>query len=319
MIFSLSPACYTLSQSMFDVLIIGGGPAALAAAVYIARQKLSFVMIAPQIGGQVSWSSDVENYLGFHLLDGAELVKRFRTHLEDYKSNFALKEGESVSKLEKTGVGFRAETTKGDSYEARTVLIATGSEHRALDVPGEKKLYGRGVTYCATCDGPLFRDKVVFVIGGGNSAMDAALLLEKYAERVTIITVNKELKGDEIMQKKINASAKIKVKAQTKVQEVLGETRVTGIKLTAPDGSERVELADGILIEIGLVPASQMVDFVAKDKRGQIVVSKTNATNVEGIWAAGDVTDVTQKQIAVAVGEGSKAALSIIQYLQTTA
>lgn len=304
---------------MFDVLIIGGGPAALAAAVYIARQKLSFAIIAPQIGGQVSWSSDVENYLGFHLLDGVELVKRFRMHLEDYKSNFTLKEGESVTKLEKTGVGFRADTSTGESYEAKTVLIATGSEHRALDVPGEKKLYGRGVTYCATCDGPLFRDKAVFVIGGGNSAMDAALLLEKYAERVTIITVNKELKGDEVMQKKIAASSKIKVKVQTKVQEVLGETKVTGIKIVAPDGSERVEVADGILIEIGLVPASQMVDFVAKDKRGQIIVSKTNATNVEGIWAAGDVTDVTQKQIAVAVGEGAKAALSIIQYLQTTA
>jgi alkyl hydroperoxide reductase subunit F len=303
---------------MFDVLIVGGGPAALAAAVYIARQKLSFIMVAPQIGGQVSWSSDVENYLGFHLLDGVELVKRFRTHLEDYQSNFTLKEGETVSKLEKIPQGFRALTTNDQVYEAKTVLIATGSQHRALDVPGEKKLYGRGVTYCATCDGPLFRDKVVFVIGGGNSAMDAALLLEKYAERVTIITVNNELKGDEIMHKKINASSKIKVKVQTKVQEVLGETKVTGIKLVAPDGSERVEVADGVLIEIGLVPASQMVDFVAKDKRGQIVISKTNATNVEGVWAAGDVTDVTQKQIAVAVGEGAKAALSIIQYLQTT-
>lgn len=304
---------------MFDVLIIGGGPAALAAAVYIARQKRSFALIAPEIGGQVSWSADIENYLGFHLLDGVELVKRFRTHLEDYKSDFMLNEGERVAKLEKTGEGFRAQTDSGQIYDAKTVLIATGAEHRALDVPGEKKLYGRGVTYCATCDAPLFRDKVVFVIGGGNSAMDAALLLEKYAERITIITVNKELKGDEIMQKKINASSKIKVKAQTKVQEVLGETKVTGIKLVAPDGVERVEIADGVLIEIGLVPASQLVDFVAKDKRGQIIVAKNNATNVEGIWAAGDVTDIAQKQIAVAVGEGAKAALSIIQYLQTTA
>jgi alkyl hydroperoxide reductase subunit F len=149
--------------------------------------------------------------------------------------------------------------------------------------------------------------------------MDAALLLEKYASRVTVVTVNAELKGDEIMQKKIKASSKIKVKASTKVSEILGERQVTGIKVRAADGSEAVELTDGVFIEIGLVPASQMVDFVAKDKRGQIIVSKTNATNVEGIWAAGDVTDITQKQIAIAVGEGAKAALSIINYFQTKA
>lgn len=302
---------------MFDVLIIGGGPAALAGAVYLARQKHSFALIAPTIGGQVSWSSDVENYLGFHLLDGVELVKRFRAHLEDYQQAFVLKEGETVTALEKTDTGFRATTATGQTYDGKTVLLATGSEHRALNVPGEKKLYGRGVTYCATCDAPLFRNRVVFVIGGGNSAMDAALLLEKYADRVTVVTVNASLKGDEIMQKKINTSSKIRVKPLTKVIEIMGEKNVTGIKLQTMDGAESIEVADGVCIEIGLVPASQMVDFVAKDKRGQIIVSKTNATNVEGIWAAGDVTDVTQKQIAVAVGEGAKAALSIIQYFQT--
>ncbi len=301
---------------MFDVLVLGGGPAAISAAVYLARQKLSFIVIAGTFGGQAAWSADVENYLGFHLLDGVELTKRFRQHLQDYKDAFTLKESENVTKVEKIPQGFRAISEAG-TYEGKTVLIATGSKHRALNVPGEVDLYGKGVTYCAACDAPLFRDKVTFVIGGGNSAMDAALFLEKYAERVTIITVNDELKGDEVMRKKIMASKKIRVETQTKVLEIMGKKKVSGIKLADAQQNERVEVGDGVFIEIGLVPASQMIDFVAKDKRGQIIVDKNNLTNVEGIWAAGDVTDVMQKQISVAVGEGSKAALSIIQYFQT--
>lgn len=301
---------------MFDVIIVGGGPAGLAAAVYLARQKFNFLMLAGDVGGQTLLSSDIENYLGFHLLNGQDLAKKFREHLADYKDTFTLKEGEPVKKVEKMDGGFRCVTEKA-TYEGKALLIATGTKHRELNVPGEKAFYGKGVTYCAACDAPLFRDKVVYVIGGGNSAMDAALFTEKYAARVVMISINPELGGDDVMKAKVLASKKIQVRGATKTTKVVGETFVTGIGLIGPDGKERVEPCEGIFIEIGLVPVADFIDFVAKDKRGQIIADKMNATNVERVWAAGDVTDVTEKQIAVAVGEGSKAALSIVKYFQT--
>jgi alkyl hydroperoxide reductase subunit F len=301
---------------MFDVVIVGGGPAGMAAAVYLARQKLSFVLLSANLGGQTLLSSDVENYLGFHLLNGVDLTKKFRQHLEDYKDAFVLKENEPVKKIEKMDGRFRIRTDQGD-YEVKTVLIASGTKHRALNVPGEKEFYGKGVTYCAACDTPLFRDKVVTVIGGGNSALNAALFAEKYASKVTVISVNAELQGDDVMKAKVLASPKIKVYGSTKTTKIVGNSVVTGIGLMGSDGTEREEKTDGVFIEIGLTPVCEFIDFVEKDRWGQIIVDKRNATNVEGIWAAGDVTDITEKQISVAVGEGSKAALSIINYLQT--
>lgn len=301
---------------MFDTFIVGGGPAGLAAAVYLARQKFSFALCTGNIGGQALLSDDVENYLGFHLMNGNGLVKHFQDHLQDYKDAFELKEGEEVRKIEKTDQGFRIKTDKAD-YETRTVLIGTGTKHRKLNVPGEDLLYGHGVTYCANCDSPLFKDKIVYVIGGGNSAMDAALFVAKYATKVGLVFVNPTLQGDETMQQKIKADPKMKLYPSTKTTRILGKEQVVGIELMGTDGKAFSEKTDGVFIEIGLQPITDFIDFVAKDRFQQIVVDKFNATNVEGIWAAGDVTDITEKQISVAVGEGSKAALSIIKYLQT--
>lgn len=305
---------------MYDVIIIGGGPAGLAAAIYLARQKMKFILLAGDVGGQTLLSSEVDNYLGFHLIDGVQLVGEFKKHLADYKDAFELREGEAVTKAEAIDGGFRVTTDKG-SYDARTVLVATGEKHRELNVPGEKELYGRGVTYCATCDAPLFGGKDVTVVGGGNSAMDAALFLEKYATHVTIMTVNKELSGDAVMKNKCVTSQKISVISNAKALRILGleQNRVTGIEYQTADGSAQTKATDGVFIEIGLVPVSGFIDIVQKDRWGQIVVDKYNATSVPGIWAAGDVTDVTEKQIAVAAGEGSKAALQIIKWFQTQA
>ena len=302
---------------MFDVLIIGGGPAALAAAIYFARQKMSFVILTENIGGQTLLSSDVENYLGFHLLDGNALVKKFREHLADYTNAFTLREQEPVTNLESINGLFRATTVKG-WYDGKTVLIATGTKHRELGVAGEREYYGKGVTYCAACDAPLFREKVVTVVGGGNSAMDAALFTEKYAKRVALVTINGDLSGDEGMKHKVRSSQRITIAVSTKTTKIIGEKVVTGIGLVGADGRERIEQTDGVFIEIGLQPVVDFVGMVAKDRWGQIVIDKHNATSVPGIWAAGDVTDVTEKQIAVAVGEGSKAALEIVRYFQTT-
>ncbi|MCC7357451.1 FAD-dependent oxidoreductase [Candidatus Uhrbacteria bacterium] len=301
---------------IYDCIVIGGGPAALAAAIYLARQKISFLMIAGTIGGKTLWSASVENYLGFHLLSGIDLVKKFQEHLMDYQENFTLKQDEHVEKIVKELMGFRVHSDKG-VYSTRTILVATGQENRKLNVPGEKEFYGHGLTYCATCDGPLYRNRIVHVIGGGNSAMDAALLLEKYAEHVTIVTLNAELSGDALMKQRCLESKNISVLTKTRTTKITGTKFVEGIGLVGQDGIEHVELSQGIFIEIGQIPNTGFISGVETDRVGQIIVDTQNRSSLRGLWAAGDVTNVTEKQIAIAVGEGSKAALDIIKQLQS--
>jgi alkyl hydroperoxide reductase subunit F len=309
---------------MYNAIIIGAGPAGLAAAVYFARQKMKFLILTGHVGGQMIWSSDIEDYLGFHLLNGQDLVKQFRAHLADYEGTYELHEGEHVTNIQKSppsegGVeGVFQIVTEKSSYESKSVLIVTGTKRRELGVPGEKEFYGKGVTYCATCDAPLFKGKKVFVIGGGNSAMDAALFAEKYATDVSIITINAELKGDPVMLSKIVANPRIHVLALTKTTKIIGNSFVTGIGYSGEDGIEHEEACQGVFIEIGLMPSTGFADIVEKDQWKQIVIDKRNNTSVPGIFAAGDCTDVADKQIGIAVGEGSKAALELIKYLQTS-
>lgn len=298
---------------MYDAVIIGAGPAGMAAAIYLARQKLNFVVISKNVGGQTLWSSEVGNYLGFHMLPGAELVKMFKNHMADY--DIDIREGEEVKKVEKNNHGFRVISDKGE-YEAKTVLVATGEKNRELGVPGEKKFYGKGLTYCATCDAPLFKDKEAAVIGGSNSAMEAALFAAKYSKQVYIVTINPELQGESLLIDRIDRHEKIDIIANAQATEIIGDKFVTGIKYKQ-GGKEKKLAVGGVFVEVGLMPVSDFIDFVEKDRWREIMVDKNNATNVEGVWAAGDVTDVTEKQIAVAVGEGSKAALQMIKYIET--
>lgn len=300
---------------MYDVLLLGGGPAGMSAAIYLARQKLKIVMLTGDIGGQVIWSSDVENYLGLHQLSGVQLVQRFQKHLDDYRKAIDIKENEKVTKIDRIEGGFRA-TTENGTYDGKAVLIATGAQHRTLHVSGEKELTNRGVTYCATCDAPLFKDKVVYVIGGGNSAMDAALFGAKYAKEVHLLTINDELQGDASLKRNCLKNPGITVHVKAKTISFEGRERLEKIVYETPEG-EVIAATDGAFIEVGLMPNSGFIDFVEKNRWNEIVVDKQNSTNVEGVFAAGDVTDVTEKQIAVSVGEGSKAALSIIKYLMT--
>lgn len=288
----------------------------MAAAIYLARQKLKIVMFTGKLGGQVVWSSDVENYLGLHQLTGVQLVQRFQKHLEDYRQVIEIRENEKVVSIERVSGGFQATTSKG-SEQGKALLIASGAMHRMLNVPGEKELTSKGVTYCATCDAPLYKDKVVYVIGGGNSAMDAALFASKYSREVHLLTINEELQGDLMMRKACLANPKIVIHTESKTVRFEGRDQLEFITYQER-GEEHRARADGAFVEIGLTPTSGFIDFVAKNQWQEIIVDKHNATNVEGVFAAGDVTDVTEKQISVAVGEGSKAALSVIKYLMTT-
>ncbi len=288
----------------------------MAAAVYLARQKINFLLLAGDIGGQTLWSSEVENYLGFHMLNGQELVEKFQEHLKDYKDEFTMKTGEFVSDVAKIKSGFRVKTSK-DEYQTKTVLVATGTKHRELKVHGEKEFYGKGVTYCATCDAPLFRDKKVVIVGGGNSAMEAALFLIKYTDKITIMSIDPELHGDEVLIDKVKAEPAIRFIGQAKVQAITGDKMVNGIKYKDAHDKDIHESTEGVFIEIGLTPVTDYINIVDKNQWNEIIVDKANATSLKGVWAAGDCTDITEKQIAVAVGEGSKAALQIIKYLQS--
>lgn len=300
-------------DKVYDLIIVGAGPAGITAAVYAARQKLDLLVIAKDVGGQAIWSSDIENYTGYQLVTGVELVGKFEEHLR--KFNVPLQVGEEVSDVTKKEQLFEVKTDKA-VYQSRTVIIASGKVPRLLGIPGEKEFRNRGVTYCATCDGPLFSNMDVAIIGGGNSALDATLQMMKIARKIYLIDTNPKLKGDAIMIDKVTQSDKVTVLTNTKTLEILGETMVKGI--VVEENAKRRQLdVQGIFIEVGFVPSSKVVSEIARNSANEIKVERGNTTNIPGIFAAGDVTDVADKQIIIAAGEGAKAAISAFKYLNT--
>lgn len=296
---------------MLDLIIVGAGPAGITASIYAARKRLSFMVVSEDIGGQTAWSGDIENYTGYQFITGPDLVAKFEEHMRKY--DIEVREGEVTLRLKRTGDRISVVTAKG-RYEAKAVIIASGKRSRELGVPGEKEFKNRGLTYCATCDGPLFSGKEVAVIGGGNSALDAALQLMKIAKFTYLINITSKLTGDPIMQEKVTASNIVKVLNDTQVTAIMGDKMVNKIKISK-DKKEEILPVQGVFVEIGLIPNSAFVKDVEKNKSGEIKVNAYNETNVPGIFAAGDVTDVPEKQIVIAAGEGSKAALGVFRYL----
>jgi len=296
---------------MFDLVIIGAGPAGIAASIYAARKKMKFLVIAKNVGGQAAWSGDIENYIGYQFITGPELVGKFEEHMRKY--NIELKENEEVIELKRRNDGVWVRTDKG-AYEAKTAIIASGKRSRELGVPGELEFKNRGLTYCATCDAPLFAEKDVAVIGGGNSALDAVLQLVQIAKHIYLINITSALGGDAIMREKVMNSKKVSILNGTRVTAVLGDKMVTGIKIEREGKEERLPV-QGIFVEIGLIPNSEFAKELEKNELGEINVDCRTETNIPGIFAAGDVTDVPEKQIIVAAGEGAKAALMAFRYL----
>ena len=296
---------------MYDLIIIGAGPAGITAGVYAARKKMNTLVVAKDIGGQAAWSSDIENYTGYQFITGTDLAAKFEEHMRKY--DLELRENEEVINLKREEDTVSVRSNKG-IYKARTVIIASGKKSRELNVPGEEKFKNRGLTYCATCDGPLFAGKAVAVIGAGNSALDAALQLMKISEHVYIINNTAELSGDAIMRDKLAVSKIVTVLNNTMVLEITGDKFVNGINIKK-DGIESSLSVQGVFVEIGLVPNADFAKGVDKNRFGEIRVDCRNQTNIPGIFAAGDVTDVPEKQIVIAAGEGAKAALSVNRYL----
>jgi len=315
-----SPSGGVASGSLYDVAIIGGGPAGMTAAIYCARKKLKVIMLTKDLGGQAAWSSDVENYLGFSMITGADLTKHFQDHVQEFSDEITLKFiTQGVTGVEKVTGGFSVKTGDGGEETARAVILASGKQPRKLGIDGEDEFLNKGVTYCAWCDGPLFKGKSVAIIGGGNSALDAALSVQKLAKEITIVNITGELTGDEVMIEKVVAAPNIRVLNNTQALAIAGDKIVRQLSLRdSASGLDKELAVDGVFIEIGSLPATELVKgFVELNKEGEIVIDRKNMTSQSGVFAAGDATDVYEKQIIIAAGEGAKAAIGCAQWLAT--
>jgi alkyl hydroperoxide reductase subunit F len=302
-----------MPEKCYDLIIVGAGPAGITAAVYAARKKLDVIVISRDIGGQASWSGDIENYTGWQFVTGPELTLKFEEHMKAF--GITARIPESIQSLELVG-GKAQVTTDRASYLARAVIIATGKRPRELQVPGEQEYKNRGVTYCATCDGPLFRDKPVAVVGGGNSALDAALQLLKICPRVYLIVQGGELIGEPVMREAVHQAANVEILHETEVRRIAGEQFVSRVDV-AVRGVPRTLAVQGVFVEIGLYPNADFRHALQLNQQREIIVDAFNKTSLPGVFAAGDVTNVPEKQIIIACGEGAKACLTAFRYIVT--
>ena len=296
-------------------MIIGGGPAGLCASVYAARKQLNMLLSSGDIGGQVNLTLGVENYLGYQFIEGIELIAKFQAQVAKFPVDQKI--GDKVARLEVIDKGFEATTEAGAAYQSKTVILATGKRPRQLGVPGEKELTGRGVTYCAICDGPIFAGQRVAVVGGGNSAVEAVLDMAKIAEHVSLVSLT-PLTADPVLVNQLSGLKNLTSFIEYETQKINGEGLVEGIEIKNSRSGETEQLeVTGVFIEIGLIPNSDAVkDLIYLNKLGEVPVSCYCETTVPGLYAAGDVTDVPEKQIIIAAGEGAKAALQVHRYLQ---
>ena len=302
---------------MFDVVIIGGGPAAVGAAVYAARKKLKTVLVAKEFGGQSAVSSSIENWIGEEAISGFDLAQKLERHLRAQKG-IEIISGELVTKVSEISGGFKVETDQGKTLETKTVVLASGSRRRRLGIPGEAKFEGKGVVFCATCDAPLFQDKTVAVVGGGNAGLESVVDLSSYAKKIYLIVRGDILKGDQITQDEVKGNAKVEIIYGALPEEVLGDQFVVGLRYKNKNSGETKDLTvDGVFVEIGAVPNSEIVKgLVEMNQSNEVIIDhKTGATSKPGIFAAGDVTDEIYKQNNISVGDAVKAALSAYNYI----
>lgn len=304
---------------MYDVTIIGGGPGGVAAGVYTARKQMKTLFLTQDFLSQSVVSASIENWIGTVTVPGYEFGQMLEKHLRAQES-IEIKTGTKATKItSKSEGGYVVETDKGEQYETKTIIIASGGRHRHLDVPGEEQFAGKGVVYCSTCDAPFFRDKRVAVVGSGNSALEAVEDLLPYAKEIVLLVRSGELKGDKVTQDRIFASPKVSVRYQVTTQAILGETHVTGIKIlnTETNTTDDIML-DGVFVEIGMLPNTEFVkDILELNERGEIVVdARTAATSQSGIFATGDATDLPYKQNNISAGVGVTAALSAYDFVR---
>lgn len=300
----------------YDAIVIGGGPSAMSAALYLHRYGRNTLIITEYFGGQTLLAGDVDNYPGFKETNGTELISKMKEQILDLE-NLDIIEGKKA-KLENTGEILTV-STGDEKYESKAVLISGGRRPRKLGIKNEEALLGRGLSYCATCDGPLSKGKEVTVIGGGYSATESALILKKIASKVTLININDKLSGEKIIVDQVNKDDEINVinNAQTTDLKVENNALSAIVYKDKVSGEEKQVKSQMVFVEIGQIPNTEGFEKVKTNDFGEIVIDpKTNKTSVQGVFASGDITDIQYKQIIVAAGEGAKAAISINKYLQ---
>ncbi|NOY35378.1 MAG: FAD-dependent oxidoreductase [bacterium] len=304
----------------YDLVIIGAASAGLTAGIYAGRKKINTVILSKEVGGQALLTDTIENFPGFDSISGKELAAKERAQAEKFGAE--IKEGVEVESIEKDGDDFLIKIKGGDSIGAKSVIIATGKNPRRLGVPGEREFENKGVSFCSICDAPLYGGKDVAVVGGGNSGLESAMDLTKYANKIYVLEFSDKIIGDESMQEKLAQTGKVEFIADAEVLEIKGDVLVEKIIYKDKKTGETKELpVGGVFVNIGWVPAtgflsSEKGDFVELNDGGEVVIDhKTTETSVKGVYAAGDVSDVKYKQCVIAAAEGAKAALSAHEYL----
>jgi len=302
----------------YDLIIVGGGPAGIAAGIYASRKKIKTLLITDNFGGQSVIARDIQNFIGFKSISGFNLSKILEEQLRA-QPNIEIKDQNLVSQIEKKDNGFVVKTDKGEFFETKTILLASGSCYRKLNVPGEDKFGGRGIFYCATCDAPLMKNKAVAVVGGGNSGFESTIDLLPYASKIYLLEYTDVFKADPATQEKVKKSEKIEIIMMAEVKEFFGNEFVGGLKYQDRRSGEIKELAvEGVFIAIGYQPNSEIVKgLVELDKGGQIIIDcKTQKTSLEGIWASGDISNGLYHQNNISIGDSIKAVLNIYDYLK---
>lgn len=302
----------------YDVIIIGGGPAGMNAAMYAARKELRAAVITTDFGGQILLTSEIENYLGFPSISGFELSDKMEAHVRQYPVDFETAQVERLERLEDGS--FAAHLDDGQEYRGKACIVTAGKRSRTLDIPGEASFTGRGVSYCATCDGPFYRNKTVAVVGGGDSAVQAAIELAAICPKVYLV-VRSRIRAQEILIKRMKEHENIEVLLGYAPEAIEGTKKVESVLVKNRESGEKWTLAvDGCFVEAGGIPNSGFLPAeTALNRAGEIVTDKSGRTNVPGLFAAGDVTDNPYKQVIIAAGEGAAAALAAHEYLLTRA
>ncbi len=296
-----------------ELIIVGGGPAGCSAAIYAARSNVDTKMITEDFGGQLMLTDHISNYLGFKKESGQSISEKFEEHVKDYDIDIEL---EKVEKIEKEGEDFRVITTENE-FISEAVIVGLGTKAKRLNAKNEEKFLNKGIGYCALCDGPLYADQEVAVVGGGYSGTEAALYMSEIASQVYLINAGEELTGEPITVEKIPENDNIEVINNAFTKEFYGDEFVEGLRYEDRETGETKEIdVEGVMIEIGRVPRSDIVDFVEKTEEGKIISDKHCRTSEEGFFAAGDVSTIEEEQAIVAASDGCKAALSAVKYLK---
>ena len=303
-----------MKNNIYDILIIGAGPAGMTAAIYAARREMKTIIIGREVGGQMIWASEIENYPGFLSTTSFELINMMQEQVKHLGVEIKINEVKTVEKAENN---FKIYTNQ-ETIEAKAVLLAIGLVPRRLAIPGEVGLSGKGVSYCANCDGPFFKKKQVAVVGGGNSALDAAEVLSKIASEVYLIHRREEFKGFEALANEVKKKKNINLLLNSEVKNIAGQNKVESIQVVNSLNQEVKNIkVDGIFIEIGRVAHTDLVSSLAKrNEYDQVIVDEKCRTATPGLFAAGDVTNIPYKQITIACGQGAIAALAAYEYLQ---